>query len=81
MHLYVRINEIANLLSPAMRGKGTWKCHPSTFSTLFFVMLLPNKFVFVMWPYYEQLQIKFEFGYGGMIFMEVVALGLRKKFH
>ena len=30
----------------------------------FFVMLLQNKFVFGMWPYYEELQIKFDFGYG-----------------
>ena len=29
-----------------------------------------------MWPYYEELQIKFDFGNGWLIFMEVMALDL-----
>ena len=46
------------------------------FSSICFEMLLPNKFVFGMWPYYEELQIKVDFGYGWMIFIEVMALDL-----
>ena len=37
---------------PVLRHEGTWKCHAS----------VCNKFG--MWPYYEELQIKFGFGYG-----------------
>ena len=48
----------------------------SAFSALFFVMLLPNKFVFGMWPYYEELQMKFDFGYSCIILRKLWPLDL-----
>ena len=45
------------------------------FPYFFLVMFLPNKFVFGMWPCYEDLQIRFSC-YGWMIFTEVAPLDL-----